>query len=181
MPEKGPGVHGTQIALIVVHNLVHSPVLAGVVRISGHGGVILISKKSVSSAEPLCGRSSERSNMQLSIKPESAQLVWITDGDDAFPVIILDCIPDSTIAVLEIGDGHIFASKTSRSLFNRRQACDLRVRLRRKSTMKPESIKELNLSKFWQWCSLNLCTMDGEPRMSRENGPILRVRRKRRP
>ncbi|MEO6966020.1 MAG: hypothetical protein ABI076_09015 [Acidobacteriaceae bacterium] len=84
--------------------------------------------------------------MQLRTKPESAQLVWITDGDDAFPILLLDCLPDSTNDVLEIGDGHIFASKTSRSLFSKRQACNLRVWLKQKSTLKPEIVKKLNLS-----------------------------------
>lgn len=134
------------MALVVVHNLVHSPIPALVLRISDHGGVMLIPKKQTPLAEPLCKRNGERSNMQLSTKPESAQLVWITDGDDDFPVIILDCVPDPTVAVLEIGDGHVFASKANRSLFNRRQACNLRVRLQRKTTLKRESVKKLNLS-----------------------------------
>jgi hypothetical protein len=84
--------------------------------------------------------------MLLQVIPESATLSCTADCDSTRNVLCLDCTAADSAGVLEIGDGHVFASKANRSFFGKRQSCNLRVRITRKSALTAEAIEKMNLS-----------------------------------
>ena len=83
--------------------------------------------------------------MLLRTKPEKAELSFTATGEHTSSVIILDCLPTDQTAVLEIGEGHVFASRSLR-LRGKRRNCRLRVWIKRKSTLTPTNIEKINLS-----------------------------------
>lgn len=82
--------------------------------------------------------------MFINATPKRAT-VYHASGDET--LLVIECIAASNSSVLEIGKQHVFASRKKRSLLSRRHACDLHVRIKRRSSIGEKSVEKLNLSK----------------------------------
>lgn len=80
----------------------------------------------------------------ISAKPKSAVLYYASDDET---LLIIECIAADSSGLLEIGKEHVFASMKNRSLISRRHACELHVRIRRRSFLSEETAAKLGLSK----------------------------------
>jgi hypothetical protein len=83
-------------------------------------------------------------NVYLRATPKRAILSHASD-DETF--LIIKCTAADNSGVLEIGKEHVFASRKNRSLLRRRRACELDVRIKRRSSIREQAAEKLNLSK----------------------------------
>jgi hypothetical protein len=86
-------------------------------------------------------------NVSVSIysTPKRAFLCHASDDETT---LIIKCTAQNDSGVLEIGKEHIFASRKNRRLFSRRRACELDVRIKRRSSISEETATKLSLSKY---------------------------------
>jgi hypothetical protein len=82
--------------------------------------------------------------MFISATPKHA--ILFHDSNDE-TLLIIKCAAKDNSGVLEIGKGHVFASRKNRSLLSRRQACELDVRIKRRSSVSETAAEKHKLSK----------------------------------
>lgn len=84
--------------------------------------------------------------MFIGAQIDKATLSCTADGDKTWSVLQLDCSPTDASGVLEIGDRHVFATKFNRPVVGQRQSCDLRVFVKRRSSLIEENVEKHKLS-----------------------------------
>src|SRR5271169_5335182 len=82
--------------------------------------------------------------MFISAKPKRA-ILHHNSGDET--LLIIECKAADDSGVLEIGKEHVFASRKNRSIISRRHACELDVRIKRRSSICDKAAENLHLSK----------------------------------
>lgn len=83
-------------------------------------------------------------NVSISATPKSAILSYANDYET---LLIIVCTAADNSGVLEIGKEHVFASRKNRSLIGRRHACELDVRIKRRSSASEKTAEILKLSR----------------------------------
>jgi hypothetical protein len=73
--------------------------------------------------------------------------VFLSYASDYGTQLTIVCTAADDSGVLEIGKGHLFASRKNRSLFSKRHACELLVKIARRSSISEETATKLCLSK----------------------------------
>ena len=84
-------------------------------------------------------------NVSISATPKSAILSYATS--DYETLLIIECTAADNSGALEIGKEHVFASRKNRRLISRRHACELDVRIKRRSSAGEKTVEILKLSK----------------------------------
>jgi hypothetical protein len=82
--------------------------------------------------------------MFISATPKRAILYHASDDET---LLIIECTAADNSGVLEIGKEHVFASRKNRSLVSKRHACELQVRIKRRSSASDKTAAKLGLSK----------------------------------
>jgi hypothetical protein len=79
----------------------------------------------------------------------------------------MECSPTDSTGALEIGEKHVFASRSNRRFLRRRRSCSLFIRVVRKSKLTPEVAEKINLSESKIGVLRYEPSMKGEGRFSR--------------
>jgi hypothetical protein len=85
--------------------------------------------------------------MRISAHPRRATLSFCAEGGSNQSALVLECIASNGAAVIEIGKRHVFASRRNRKILSRRRSCDLKVWIKRQSSLSGETLKQLNLNR----------------------------------
>jgi hypothetical protein len=80
-------------------------------------------------------------NVYLRATPKRAILYHASDDET---LLMIECTAADNSGVLEIGKEHVFASRKNRSLISRRHACELDVRIKRRSSASEKTAEKLN-------------------------------------
>lgn len=84
--------------------------------------------------------------MFIAALPTRAVLSCTSNGEISSSEIIFYCDPIDESGLLEIGEKHAFASKTSTGFRSKRRSCELRLYMRRRSALSPERVEKIGLS-----------------------------------
>jgi hypothetical protein len=82
--------------------------------------------------------------MYLSTVPNRAIL---SHASDDATLLIIECSAADDSGVLEIGKEYVFASRKNRGYIGNRHACELQIRIKRRSSASDKTVTKLSLSK----------------------------------